>query len=183
MPTRTKDPTKEVAKVREQIVALQHEREQLEHAPISKSEARDRVEAFVTTCATRWRPNLGPFVNASDRADTFELVPGQFRGHLHDGHALADDRAAVAVALCRFAPTLVKSQLLKAVDAHIGESGISAEARAERLAAIDGELDALEISEEQLIRTAEAQGLELPRRADARPELVLGDLDPEQEAA
>ena len=178
MATRKQDPTAELAKLRTRIADLQQEREQLEHAPITKAEAHDRVDAYVADRAAGWRPNFAALVNTDDRADTFELIPGRFRGDLRDGLALADDRGAVSVALCKFMPTLVTSELLKAVDAHIEEHGpgISTEARVHRLAAIATELDEIEVQEEQLIRTAEAQGLELSRRADASPAVVLGDL-------
>jgi hypothetical protein len=56
------------------------------------------------------------------------------------------------------------------------EDGPSPAERAERLAAIDAEILSLEQAEERAIRSFEAAGIDIVRRGDASPAIVLSDL-------
>lgn len=68
----------------------------------------------------------------------------------------------------------VERALLSEIDAV--PLGVPKAERAARIAELDAALDALEIEEETLIERAEDAGEVVYRRADARPEIVLGSM-------
>lgn len=67
----------------------------------------------------------------------------------------------------------IEPAILAQATAAAGKNTLTKADRVNRLAKIDAKLDALEREEESFIREAEAAGLTIPRRVDARPEIYL----------
>ena len=68
----------------------------------------------------------------------------------------------------------VRALLVAEIDkTYASDEGISAEDRKAELARIDAEVEEIERAEELLIRTAEAAGVEILRRADPWPDALL----------
>ena len=173
-----KDKTvREIVKARTRRMALLGERREIEGAPLPADEAERHVGAYVERLARRWQREVPLHLFTAPADDTR-------RGQLFDSAVPlrfasvaggAVDLAPVAHMLAAVAPELLRGALLEAVGRSYGKSppGLPAAERAAALAEIDRELREVELGEERLIRALEAEGLEIDRRADANPALVL----------
>jgi hypothetical protein len=143
--------------LRKRRSALKQDRKALERARVSADEAQANLEALIAAAAGRFRPPaLLVGVNSPGfQAQLYERDPGV------DAFALA----------CALYPERVQEFLAEHMTA--GEGGVTAENRAARLAQLDAELAELERKEESAIRKLEAQGLDVDRRGDADPAVVL----------
>jgi uncharacterized small protein (DUF1192 family) len=152
---------KKIDELREKIRTLQGERKGLEAQPRSRSEVRDRVEALVQ----QWQRE----VRGEHSRNLRLIAAGQFHS------LIPSDRIGHALVLLLGAER-VTAALLADIDAV--PEGLEVAEREQRIAAIDADLDQMEAEEEALIVCAEDAGERLPRRADARPEVVLGRRKP-----
>jgi hypothetical protein len=89
-------------------------------------------------------------------------------GQRYDDSTLRDVFALICAALGRKALRALYQPALAALPA-----GLDKDAKAARLAEIATDLDRLEAEEERLICEAAEQGIDVQRRPDARPEIVL----------
>jgi hypothetical protein len=160
-----------IAKVRSRIHALHTERRALEGQPRSRQEVAERVRCAVS----RWRDEARKDMELALR----EIASGGFGAMLMAQviparYGSSDALLGPVLALV-LGDTLTNAMLqhLEAVP-----EGMEAADRTARLTEISEELDALETEEEALICQGEDRGDFVLRRGDARPEIVLGTLDP-----
>lgn len=168
----------ELQRVRREFENTLSETADIKAMNASESEARESVDATIELLAPGGE-------NAVRKAAGHILALAQgpkdasaaLRGHvLKDGFLEAIYVTPAAVELQAFLdPGRLRKALLKAVEGRFGE--LTKEAREARLMELSTKLRALEVEEERLIRQLEAEGVVVDRRADARPEIVLGDLE------
>lgn len=155
-----------IADIRNQIAAKQAEATALETSGPSRAERRAAAEVYARSAAAVGDQRLQYAVESGDMQSAFTLQAS---------HAGVVDVAPLLAALLghkAFAAALVKF-------ADQTADGPTAAERAARVAEISNELDRLETDEEALIVGSEAAGSPIPRRGDARPEIVLKLVDPE----
>ncbi len=160
---------KDVEAIRLQIAEKHLEKNEVENAPISPDEIEARVDwlldgAEASAMGGAWHAGWlsQPFAKGS----TFNLddrVDGLFKRSPLGALSMFGFRAIIRTALIEEA-----------------RAGMPVEARgytpAEReaaIAAIDAEVEALEILEERIIREAESEGVKIARREDANPAIFL----------
>lgn len=120
------------------------------------------------------------------------MVAGAAKGRVNDegltlhsattAVAGGDVRGQLAPFLAWLDPAAMKARLLAELDANAASicgDKKGADRRAE-LTKKRKQLDAAEVEEEALIAAAEAQGYEWPRRAEARPEVILAKAEAAQ---
>ena len=149
-----------IADIRTQIAALQAERAALGVSGPSRSERRAAAEGYARTVAVLGEQRLQYGLESGDWQSAFSLQATQ-AGVVDVAPLLAGmlGHKAFAAALCKFAE--------QSPDAPPAAERVS------RMAAIGNELDVLEAAEEAFIVRSENAGLSIPRRGDARPEIVL----------
>jgi hypothetical protein len=137
--------------LRRRIAELKAERQRIERAPLLEKDALARIEPDIA----RLGANLPPITVANLDA----LL-----------------RARPAAVLARLLPEAVAQAIAESQRETYAASPIrpmSPSARARELARIEADLRTAEIAEETFIRAAEASGVEIDRRADATPAIVL----------
>lgn len=152
---------KKIDEVRAQIRELQGQRNGLQAQSRSRAEVRTHVESLVN----EWHNEA----RAQHALNLRLLATGQARG------LLSADKFGPAVVLL-LGTDHVTNALLTHLDGV--PEGFDAAARKARITEINAELDTLEAEEEALIVVAEEAGERVIRRADARPEIVLGRREP-----
>lgn len=157
--------------LRRQLVALHDERAAIEDAPQPVAQAEADLDAWLDEIEASAGLPVSGFLRG-DRSGWpslgVVLRPGQ---KTPDASAAVEQVFALLIATNRDA---VRGMMAGAIaDALEGKRPLSAEDRAARLREIDAEADRLERAEEALVRAAEAAGLPILRRGDARPEVVL----------
>lgn len=156
------DVGKPVEKVRNQLVPLAEETEQVAKAPATKAEREARVDAIIDYKAKSWEPTVGVLASPTGpNPATFDVS-----GVTRDG---------LEALVCALWPDRVRELLLERAAKHLGERPtLTAEERAAKLGELERRRIELEREEERLIRQAEAEGRDIPRRGDADPAVVLG---------
>lgn len=168
-------PIDAVTHMRDEIAEMQAEAERIELAPVTADEARERAKAWVeqmAACAVQdvdafYRPTPGPVV-LSTRQIEVRKVGG--------GHPLVGsipDPIALAVAANH---ETFLARLLAEIDAvnDDPQDQIPLADRPGMLAELTAKLETAERAEEAIITAAAEAGTVIPRRSDARPEVVLG---------
>jgi hypothetical protein len=158
----SKNPTVELAKLRERIAALKQQQADLERHPLPQSIAYERIDRFIAELREdRYRalPGGGDFAWPEYRTPTMAngmvgSIDSMFAALL--GDTLRDALRAKVDAFYRQVPE--------------GLSDADRAARAEELAST---LFDAECAEEQLIVAAEESGLRLQRRGDADPRAMI----------
>jgi len=153
-----------LAEIRAQIAALEDQRARTETLPRTFDDAMRAVDDWLDGLE-RDTISISGFLSDDPRdlphldLGKFSALPGLF------------------VASCR---DLIRAHIAAALEDRLeGRETVNAVQREERLAAIDAELDGVCRAEERAVREAEAAGVPILRRAEARPEIVLlpdGDL-------
>ena len=154
------ETSERLAKLRAEIVQLGEERAKIEGASVPRDEALDLIERTISHNASRVGSTYGFLLRPGTSPADLDLVPN----------------GQVASAFCSFLPDLVREKLIAEVDRNLAErpSGLPTEERPAALAEIDAAIRKLGVEEEQIITEAEAAGIELDRREDADPAIVLG---------
>lgn len=149
-----------LAKLRAEIVQLGEERAKIKEDSVPRDEALEAIARAIEHNASWVTPNYGVLVRPGANPAELDLVPN----------------GRVASALCSFFPDLVRNRLVEEVDRHLEERppGIPTAERPAALAEIDAAIRKLGVEEEEIIVAAEAAGIELDRREDADPAIVLG---------
>jgi outer membrane murein-binding lipoprotein Lpp len=162
---------KKIQALRGQIKTLQFERTALENQRLSRSEVGDKVRGTVQ----RWE------TEAAEQNRLHLLWLAHDHGGVNLLTAPTTDTGAAGVyaklgpaAVLLLGAEVVAERLLAGID-EVPE-GVDTDERLTRIAEIGAELDRLEAEEEALICAAEAEGIEVLRRPDARPEIVLAQV-------
>lgn len=155
---------KTVAQIRTQIERLKAEREPLAQVTCNQPEAKAAIESWAAECVAEGEARFRRAVERIGRTGTVDARP----------FMVDPDRPTDLAPL--LAAVVGGPALAAALIAHLGavHDGLDSEGRARRLAEIDRALDAAEREEERLICESEAAGTPIRRRADVRPEIVLG---------
>lgn len=163
--------TPQVATLRESITQLQAERSDCLRRKLSRDEAKAHFEAVCENAAERAghvaHCDAGRLMAGASGHSALLALAGH-HGARYDEATLRDVFALICAALGRKA---LRGLYLPALDAL--PAGLDAKPKVVRLVEIASELDRLEAQEERLICEAAEQGVEIQRRADARPEIVL----------
>lgn len=165
------DSPADVERIRGQIAALVEERGRIEALPRPPEEALDSFKAYLDA--------------AADRADILGFAEA-FKWATARSWPTTVERAPGLMLLGMMA-TCFRDQMLETIggmirDVYDGKQSASREEQAEMLARVDADLDALCRTEEATIRAIEARGIDIARRADAPPAVVLA-YDSDLEAA
>lgn len=155
---------KKIDLLRAQIEKLKAEREPLAQVTCNQPEAKAAIEAWAADCVTEGEARFRRSVERIGRTGTVDARP----------FIVDPDRPTDLAPL--LAAVVGGPALAAALIAHLGavHDGLDSEGRARRIAEIDRALDAAEHEEERLIEASEAAGEPILRRADVRPEIVLG---------
>ena len=154
--------------LRAKIAELQAKLEALPSLPLPAEDALARLDAWIASEADRF--------NLAGAARTF-ATPGALLGRVLEIQGLGAAQGAVqtnaAPMLCALFGTEIRARLAAAIQAQTTNPGPSLAKRPAHEAALRGELETLELQEEQIIRDSEADGERLARRPDATPSIVL----------
>lgn len=152
---------KKIEVIRENIRELHQQRAGFQ----AQTRSREEVRAYVEALVSEWHAEA----RAQHALNLRLLATGQLRP------LLTEDKLGAA-----FVMMLGKEQVVSALLADVDAvpEGTDAVERHAQITAIESELDALEAEEEALIVAAEDAGERVTRRADARPEIVLGRREP-----
>ena len=154
--------------LRGQIKTLQRERTALQDQRYSRAEVAAKVRQMVLQWESEAAHHNAQRLQWMAHGDHgAELLAADCVHGLSTGNHAALGPAFVAM----LGAEVVSARLLAGID-QVPE-GLDKAERLARIAAIGDELDRLEAEEERLISAAEAQGVEVLRRGDARPEIVL----------
>lgn len=163
-----KDPLSALATVREQVADAMSELQRVERAPASMADAERRIDAWLRAKANERIPIGSQFVASGGGPNVG--IPLGYSGNL------PAPELNVASLLVWIAGDRVRELLLAEASDHLTQHGPGID-EAERLAqlkVIGQRLEQLEVREEGLVRAAEESRYVAPRRADAKPEIVLG---------
>jgi len=164
-----------VAALQSEILALHERREDLNELSVPKSEFIERMATWVDQQAAKFSENAAYQLSAMRT-----IKPNQFAdatafhapvqgGQSHEIIAAADTGPLLAFL---FGDT-IKEKFADAIQQSDYKEGPPAAERPKMIKDISAELDQLEFQEEQIIVEAEGVGIPIPRRPDARPEIVL----------
>jgi hypothetical protein len=162
--------------LRASIVEKRQEIETLRRAPIPVGEALKAFDTWAANRAedaiTRLRPEH--LVDPAHPAGELRLpdFSARVEGEFHRADDRADDLlfALIMATAMPAVRSIVEERLEQAT---AGRPTLTRTERVERIAEAEAELLALELSEEATVRSLEAAGLPVERRADADPRAVL----------
>jgi hypothetical protein len=150
-----------IASARDDIAGLQQQLAITARAPLPLEDQMQLAEAFVEQQARTARPT------------TIAVVRDQLRVTFRDD--IVTSRSDVLALMCWAAPEHVLATLQSEIEAQpTAINPMSAQERTARISQIQAQLGELEQLEEGLIIRAEAEGLDVLRRPEASPAVVLG---------
>lgn len=154
-----------LTQVQAAIVALIGQHDEALNAPPSHAEVRAALVVTFEREAANAAASIARALRWPERGDGLRLR----------AQITATPAGQQADLTSLFATFMGPDAILAALEPHIQKllDGPSNAQRVERLAAIADELDRLENVEEDLVSEAEAAGVPVARRGDARPEIVL----------
>lgn len=166
----------ELASLRHQIEVLREQRARVETAPLSASETRQRIHKLLDAERQDFERRLAYGLSAAARpgariADV-DLLTLTCRSERDPDAGVTKQRADLAGLITFLMGDELRSRLDPVIDA-LADGGISSSERSERIAEIDAKIHAAETREEELIDEAERAGMQIARRADADPAVVL----------
>lgn len=156
----------EVDLLRSEILKAKNEIEAVEASPIDLATAKERIRLGIASIADE-------FVERRFRTSSF--MNHESRPHHIAENFIGADPFQLA---CWLQPEAVEQKLEGSFGKflEVYGPGLSPEERASKLAALRPHLQHLEKQEERLIGEAREAGVKIPRRPDASPEIVLGDV-------
>ena len=157
-----------LASLRDQITAIRAEIERLPQQALPIPDAMDRLDHWIAENSARFDPSQAARAFITERGPLGRVLAVQ--GLKTSENAVATDLAPL---LCSLFGAEIRERLGAAIQAQTGTPGPRLADRPRALSSRTEELERLEIAEERLIRTAEAEGEPLARRADATPSIVL----------
>lgn len=166
----------QVETLRTEILAVQEQLESVDLGLVPRQELAERLEGWIDDKATAFEGNLWGQINAlaGPRALPFDVgllaLPVRGAGqNMPEVVASADGGGLLAWAF----GDVLKERLSTAIAAMDYPSGPPTAARPKLRRELATRLDELELREEALVMQAEASGVAIPRRVDARPEVIL----------
>lgn len=161
----------EIASVREELVWL-------DTSPLPLPEAETRIVTWVDAQARKMgdRLSLGSAIRSEGNLGDAELLTVHARGRADiysERDALVNASADLAPIICWLFPAAVKERLRAELSGLDYEPGPPAEERPSMKARLQDELHRLELIEESLVLELEAAGVEVFRREDADPAVIL----------
>lgn len=152
----TVDLSEGLEAIRVSIALAKEDRSAIARMPVSAEEAASRAEA--------WVANLGKSTPLDAIAS--RLIQPDWR------EPASSDTLGVVISVLQ---EQIGAALLSSISSLYGKAkaGVSASDRAAAIAKHDMQILDLELSEEAIIRAAEAAGIDVLRRADADPRAVL----------
>ena len=152
--------------LREKIESLTTERKEVAGLPVSHDEARARVTEHVKAIAHGVRDGHHP---AQTKEHWFT------HRHFMPGRQPQTDFSSVEQALAIVAPDGLREFLLERLEAVLVDAppGIATAEREQQLEKLDAEILKLGVEEEVAICAFEESGLDMDRRGDADPSIVL----------
>ena len=159
--------------LREKISALQEARIEVAGAPVSHDEARARVGEHVEAIARGVQDGHHP---PQSKEEWFT------RRHFMPGHQPQTSFSSIEQGLAIVAPDGLRAFLLQRLESVLVDmpEGIATPEREAQLEKMDAELFKLEVEEESVISEFEAVGLDVHRRGDASPAIILA-IEPDAE--
>lgn len=158
--------------LRSQIAEKQTEIARIEDAPVPLAEAKRRIHELIDGEAARFNPDY--------RLSDLLSAAGGSSDLLSVGVTAWPDQSGTAHGNAEIGPLMawlfgdeVKARLEQHLKQSGYEAGLTPKARAEKVGKLRDEIRALEIEEEALVVEAEEAGLEVYRRPDADPLIVL----------
>lgn len=148
--------------MRSQIEDLKAERHAVERMPVDEATAYRRAEMWVSSAVTN-------AMKSAPSPSRFATDPD--RWHFPSFDVLAETMIAYQ------GDALASAMKQEISEIYQSEKGLTDAERAAQLADLDHRLLSAELSEEALIREAEASGIVVSRRADADPRAVLAHRD------
>lgn len=159
----------EVAKIRAGIAELKQAIRRLDDAPMPLELAKQRVNEALADMAARYdlQGRIGRAFSPTGYPPVLEMFQPQ--GHPAD----AVDMGPVLAALF---PDLLRERLHTLLEQQAATMvlGPTPEARRKQRADLEKRLFEAELEEERLIEQAEAEGIEIYRRADVNPAAIIG---------
>jgi hypothetical protein len=179
-------PGRTVQRLRARLVEVARERATIEKAPVSSTIARERARVTVESLAAAGRPGLDgllapeggdiawPMLKLGRQTAVWQEYRPQSLAMIdHVGWAEPPTLPDTFALSTWIDPEALLTRLYAEIDATAAPDGLSAEERGKRLFGLDEERLQIERAEEVVIMQAEAEGLEIMRRADADPRAVL----------
>lgn len=166
---------RQISEIREQISGIVDEIQWLENAPPPHAEVEARAHLAVDREAATFvdEAKLGDLIHRGEVAELLNLFG---RAEIvSPGATIAGARIGLAPALCWLFGDSIKAKLTKALQGGEldFEAGPPTVERPRLIGAARDRLRALEIEEENIILEAEQAGVEIARRADVDPALIL----------
>lgn len=154
----------ELVALRQQIAELQTDIAAHEQVPLSDTEAHKRVDLIVATHSAKVpaKQILGHLIYNGPTSIAWPLD--------HTGSAIEPSAFDLA---CALNPDRMRADLRALIAASDHARGPTDTERTKRLAKLRSQLRAAEIEEERLITTLSNQGVNVHRRPDCNPEIVL----------
>lgn len=163
-----------VEELRAELFRLQEEQRRINDTPKSREEIAATISAQFDRLESSATERLIPSAYWTALEDQVRPDPdGLFRiGKGHPGVSYLEGIGALCVLGLR---STMEAALLERIVESWPTPGISASERSAKLRKIESEVNEIERAEEQLIREAEAVGIVVHRRPDARPEIFLAE--------
>ena len=166
MPESKTNEIEKISQLRKKITRAQMERRTLEVAPRTHSEAHAQIDAHVAALAEGVSEGHRAPRVVIERVNHRKFIPGFYNLVEFESH---EQMAAVVV------PDALAKYLHARLDEHLADApqGVSVSAYVKGIQRLDRQIRSLEIEEETLLCALEIQGVDVHRRADASPEVVL----------
>jgi hypothetical protein len=164
-----------IERLRRRCRELRADLHRIESAPFPSSHAKQRMREMVAQLAQSGEPSVSRLVELDGPLE-FQTRRVQSEVYNAQPGAVAYHEAVHATALVAF---LVPEILIKRLDALIDSeaddaAALSHEARQQRQAEVQGDLEAVEYEEAALVFRGQAEGLPIEHRADCAPKCILG---------
>lgn len=153
-----------VAQVREKLSALKAQEAEILAAPLPEADVRNRLRAHLQKLATYLNDDTPVSELLTDRYSTVDDVL----------RILTRKQSPFEMLLFFLGPEVIEKRLMAAVGSDKTTGAMPEADYRKSLAAIATAIEQAEAEEERIIRAAEANGIEIARRHDANPAVVLG---------
>lgn len=152
-----------VSKIRDSISDIKAVIREVQTAPVTEAEAHERIENAIRAWGSLFDSSwIGMnLVEANGGTPDYLIMERAMVGNV-----------SPAVLLAAVAPEPLRLMMRDSIKPYVG-GGITAEERESRIAELEKQLYELEVEEEQLISKLEDDGVEIYRRHDIDPSIVL----------
>ncbi len=165
----------EVDKLRTEIEAVQGEIEWTKSAPLPRGEVKNLLNAWISEQGEKFPGSQvvsGAVTNHRVNIDVLSLS-GRMDGRATEGFVTGFAHTDLAPLMCYLLGDVLRERLSAELAQVDYQPGPPAAERPGLIEKLEADLLAQEVVEERLVVEAEAAGLEIPRRLDCNPEVVL----------